>query len=133
MATRVGGPIPDSYGLSLSVKCPTASEANPIDSGDLLLWDATGAYQMIPATDGAVPQGRAKHPVSDPFTPLGVHVFGTSPTRVEQIPYTGAAPIIGASVVANGAGGVRALGVETVNHTRVLFVDTARLIVEILI
>lgn len=130
---RVGGPVPDSYGLSLTVKVPIASEANPIDTGDLLVWDATGANTMIPAPDGALPQGRAKHPVSDPFTPLGVHVFGTSPTRVEQIPYTGAAPALGASVVANGTGGVRALGASPANHTRVLFVDTARKIVEILI
>lgn len=131
--TRVGGPIPDSYGLSLTVKCPTASEANPIDTGDLLVWSGTSAYSMVPAADGAVPAGRAKHPVSDPFTPLGVHVFGTSPTRVEQISYTGAAPALGASVVANGTGGVRALGAEAANHTRVLFVDTARSLVEVLI
>lgn len=131
---RVGGPIPDSYGLSLSVKCPTASEANPIESGDLLVWDDTSAYGAIPAPAGALPDMRAKHPVSDPFTPLGVHVFGAS--RVEQFTYTGAAPAIGAAVASDGAGGVT--GVDgagaaiAANGTRVLFVDTARSIVEVL-
>lgn len=128
--TRIGGPIPDSYGLSLTVKVPTASEANPIDTGDLLTWDATTAYGAVKAADGAVPDMKAKHPVTDPYTPLGVHVFNAS--RVEVFNYTGAAPAIGASVVADGTGGVRAVGTEPANGTRVLFVDTERSIVEVL-
>ena len=129
MATRIGGPIPDSYGLSLTVKVPTASEANPVETGTPLSWSATAAYSAIPTADGAVPDMVAKHPVSDGFTPLGVHVFRAS--RIGIFEYTGTAPALGASIVANGTGGVRDAG-ATPNETRVLYVDTARSIVEVL-
>ncbi|MGM9926027.1 MAG: hypothetical protein ACI35R_17415 [Bacillus sp. (in: firmicutes)] len=134
--TRVGGPIPDSYGLSLTVKCPTASEANPINTGDLLSWDGTTAYGVIKTPSGQVPDARAKHNVVDPYTPLGAHVFNAS--RVEVFTYSGAAPAIGASVVSDGKGGVMAMGAPaegapTGNGTRVLFVDTAKKVVEVLL
>ena len=129
MATRIGGPIPDSYGLSLTVKVPTASETNPIETGTPLSWSATTAYAAIPTPSGSLPDMKAKHPVSDPFTPLGVHVFNAS--RVEVFPYTGAAPALGSSIVADGTGGV--MTTATANATRVLYVDTARSIVEVLL
>lgn len=128
MATRIGGPIPDSYGLSLTVKVPTATAANPVETGTPLSWSATAAYAAIPTANGNVPDMVAKHPVSDGFTPLGVHVYGAS--RIAIFPYTGAAPALGGSIVANGTGGVITAG--TGNGTRVLFVDTARKIVEVL-
>lgn len=128
MAVRVGGPIPDSYGLSLTVKVPTASEANPVDTGTPLSWSTAQAYAAIPAAAGAVPDMVAKHPVSDPFTPLGVHVFRAS--RIAIFEYTGAAPALGGSIEANGTGGVRTAAAA--NGTRVLFVDTAKTIVEVL-
>lgn len=128
MATRIGGPIPDSYGLSLTVKVPTASEANPVETGTPLSWSATAAYSAIPTPNGSLPDMKAKHPVSDGFTPLGVHVFNAS--RVEVFPYTGTAPALGTSIVADGTGGV--MTTATANGTRVLFVDNVRKIVEVL-
>lgn len=125
---RVGGPIPDSYGLSLSVKVPTASDANPVNAGTPLSWVATAANSAAPSAAGAVPDMVAKHPVSDAFTPLGVHVFKAS--RVAVFTYSGTAPAIGASIEANGVGGVRAAAAG--NGTRVLYVDTTRTSVEVL-
>lgn len=126
--TRVGGPIPDSYGLSLTVKVPTASEANPVPAGAPLTWSTTAAYSAVLAAAGAVPAMVAKHTVTDPFTPLGVHVFNAS--RVAIFKYSGAAPAIGAAVETDGTGGVRTAAAA--NGTRVLFVDTAHTIVEVL-
>ena len=126
--TRIGGPIPDSYGLSLTVKVPTASEANPVETGTPLSWSNASAYSAIPTPSGSLPDMKAKHPVSDSFTPLGVHVFNAS--RVEVFPYTGAAPALGTSIVSNGAGGV--MTTATANGTRVLYVDPVRSILEVL-
>lgn len=127
--TRVGGQVPDSYGLSLTVTVPAASEANPVDAGDVLNFATTGPYHAALAADGGAVQLIAKHPVSDPLTPLGVWVLGFS--RVQKMTYTGTAPAIGDAVVSNGAGGVRAAAAGTTNGTRVLFVDTARSYVEV--
>jgi len=118
---RVGGHLPDDYGLSLTVLVPTASEANPVDTGDTLVFTTTGAYHAGPAAAGDAVQLIAKHPVSDPFTPLGVHAFGFS--RVSKVKFTGTAPAIGASVEADGTGAVRAATAG--NGTRVLYVDAA--------
>lgn len=130
---RVNTTMPDSYGLSLTVYVPTASEANPVDTGDLLSWSDVAGYSAAPAAAGDPIQLRAKHPVTDPLTPLGVHAFGFS--RVERLPYTGTAPALGASVTADGAGGVTAAtdgaGAAVTNGTRVLYVDTAAGLVDV--
>jgi len=124
---RLNTTMPDSYGLSLSVYVPTASDANPVDTGDLLTWSTTAGYNAAPAVAGDPVQLRAKHPVKDPLTPLGVYVFGFS--RVERLPYTGVVPALGASIENDGAGGVRAAAVA--NGTRVLYVDAAAGLVDV--
>lgn len=118
---RVGGHLPDDYGLSLTVLVPTASADNPVDTGDTLVFTTTGAYHAGPAPAGAAVQLIAKHPVSDPYTPLGVHAFGFS--RVSKVSFTGTAPAIGASVEADGTGAVRTAAAA--NGTLVLYVDAA--------
>lgn len=118
---RVGGHLPDDYGLSLTVLVPTASEANPVNTGDTLVFTTEGAYSAGPAAAGTAVQLIAKHPVSDPYTPLGVHAFGFS--RVSKVKFSGTAPTIGASVAADGNGGVQAAAEG--NGTRVLYVDAA--------
>lgn len=127
MANRVGGQVPDSYGLSLTVTCPTASETNPIETDDILTFATTGPYHAVPAAAGAAVQMIAKEPIKDPFTGIGVWVFGFS--RVQKMRYTGAAPVIGGSIEADGTGKVRAA--TTANGSYVLFVDTARSYVEV--
>ncbi|MFP5109643.1 hypothetical protein ACSU6B_23235 [Neobacillus sp. C211] len=129
---RVNTTMPDSYGLSLTVYVPTASAANPVNSGDLLTWSTTAGYSAVPAVAGDPIQLRAKHPVDDPLQPLGVHAFGFQ--RVERFPIIGAAPALGASVVVavdgtTGDVGVAAAG--TANGTRVLYVDTAAGLVDV--
>ncbi|MED4116552.1 hypothetical protein P4661_27330 [Priestia megaterium] len=121
MATRIGGHLPDDYGLSLTVIVPTASETNPINTGDTLTLATTGSYHAAKAAAGAAVQLIAKHPVSDPYTPLGVHAFGFS--RVSKVKFSGTAPTIGASVEADGEGGVRTAAAA--NGTYVLFVNAA--------
>ena len=100
---RLNAHLPDSYGLSLTVYAPTASETNPINSGDVLVWDRATGWGVVPAGDGAAIEVIAKHPVTDPYTPLGVWAFGF--TRVHDFPAGGVA--IGDVVVYDGAGGVR--------------------------
>ena len=102
---RLNAQLPDSYGLSLTVYVPTASEANPVQTGDVLVWDRVTGWGVAPAGDGAAIEVIAKHPVSDPFTPLGVWAFGYS--RVHDFPAGDVA--IGTEVVFNGAGGIRAV------------------------
>ncbi|MEM4997411.1 hypothetical protein WKH56_32985 [Priestia sp. SB1] len=118
---RVGGHLPDDYGLSLTVLVPTASTENPVNTGDTLVFTTEAAYSAGPAAAGAAVQLIAKHPVSDPYTPLGVHAFGFS--RVSKVKFSGTAPTIGASVAADGNGGVQAAAEG--NGTRVLYVDAA--------
>lgn len=103
---RLNASLPDSYGLSLTVYVPTASETNPVNTGDYLVWDRTTGWGVAPAGDGAAFEVKAKHPVSDPYTPLGVHVYGFS--RVEDLKAGTVA--IGDVVVYDGAGGVRVAG-----------------------
>jgi hypothetical protein len=124
---RVNTTMPDSYGLSLTVYVSTASEANPVNSGDLLTWSTTAGYTAVPAVAGDPIQLRAKHPVDDPLQPLGVYVYGFS--RVERLPYSGTAPALGASVENAGGGVVRAAAAA--NGTRVLYVDTAASLVDV--
>lgn len=104
--TRLNAHLPDSYGLSLTVYAPTASETNPINTGDVLVWDRATGWGVVPAGDGAAIEVIAKHPVADPFQPLGVFAFGYS--RVADFPAGSVA--IGDTVVYDGAGGVRVAG-----------------------
>lgn len=124
---RIGGVVPDSYGLSLTVRVPAASEANPIEAGDLLVLAGTGSYEARPAVAGEALRLVAKHPVRDGITPLGVYVYGYS--RVDKFTYTGTAPAIGASIEAAGPDTVRAAAAG--NGSYVLHVDTARGYVEV--
>ena len=118
---RVGGHLPDDYGLSLTVLVPTASEANPIEKNAPLVFVNTGAYHAGPAAAGDAIQLIAKDRITDPFSPLGVHAFGFS--RVNKVNFTGTAPTIGASVEADGTGAYRVAA--TANGSRVLYVDAA--------
>ncbi|WP_306010481.1 hypothetical protein [Bacillus sp. MMSF_3328] len=124
---RVGGVVPDSYGLSLTVTVPTASAANPVEADDLLVFATTGPYQAAKAPAGAAIVMKAKHPVSDGLTPLGVHVYGYS--RVDKFTYSGTAPAIGASIESAGDDTVRTAAAA--NGSFVLYVDTARSYVEV--
>lgn len=134
---RVNTTMPDSYGLSLTVYVSTASEANPVETGDLLTWSNSAGYTAVPAVAGDPIQMRAKHPVDDPLQPLGVHVFGFS--RIERLPYIGAAPTLGSSVVVAVDGTTGEVGVSNMsggvavaaNGTRVLYVDTAAGLVDV--
>lgn len=119
--SRVGGHLPDDYGLSLTVLGATASEANPIERNTPLVFANTGAYHVIPAPAGAEPDAIAKHRVTDPYEPLGVHAFGYS--RVSKVEFSGTAPTIGGSVESDGAGAFRAAA--TPNRNRVLYVNAA--------
>lgn len=124
---RVGGVVPDSYGLSLTVTVPTASEANPVEADELLTFATTGPYHAVKAAAGSPIVMKSKHPVTDGLTPLGVHVYGYS--RVDKFTYSGVAPAIGASIESAGDGTVRAAAAP--NGSFVLYVDTARLYVEV--
>jgi hypothetical protein len=125
--SRVGGVVPDSYGLSLTVTVPAASLANPVNTDELLVFATTGPYQAAKAPAGAGVVLKAKHPVKDALEPLGVHVYGYS--RVDKFTYSGTAPTIGASVESAGDGTVRTAAAA--NGSFVLYVDTARSYVEV--
>jgi len=125
--TRVGGVVPDSYGLSLTVTVPTASETNPVEAGDSLVFATTGPYHARLTSAGEPIQLKAKHPVRDGLTPLGVHVYGFS--RVDRFTFSGDAPAIGASIESAGDGTVRTAAAG--NGSFVVYVDTARNYVEV--
>lgn len=132
--SRVGGQSPDAYGLSLTVNVPAATSGAPIHANYTLVWDEAGSYAAALATDGSDFNLIAKHTVEDALTPLGAWLV-TGDSRVHVLDYTGADPTIGSSVVANGTGGVRAadtVGGET-GVGRVLYIDTARSYVEVLV
>jgi hypothetical protein len=124
---RVGGVVPDSYGLSLTVTVPTASATNAVEAGDTLRFVTTGPYHAAKTVAGEAIQLVAKHPVNDGLTPLGVYVYGFS--RVDRFEFTGAAPAIGASIESAGDGLVRAAAAA--NGSYVLYVDTTRSYVEV--
>lgn len=124
---RPGGVSPHSFGLQVTVLVPTATEATPINSGDSLKFATTGAYHAAPCADGDKIQLMALHPVKDGKTPLGCQLYGFS--RVDKFAYTGTAPVVGDSIVAAGKGAVKTA--TEANGTIVLFVDTARKIVEV--
>jgi hypothetical protein len=127
MAFRVGGVVPDDYGLSLTVLVPTASETNPVEQGDILSFATTGPYHAAKTAAAGAVQLRAKHTVTDGTTPLGVHVYGFS--RVDKFRYSGTAPAIGASIESAGDGTVRTAAAA--NGSFVLYVDTANGTVEV--
>ena len=68
--------------------------------------DRTTGWGVAKAGDGAAIEAIAKHPVSDPYTPLGVWAFGYS--RVHD--FAAGSVAVGDEVVFDGAGGVRAAG-----------------------
>ncbi|MGE7191767.1 hypothetical protein [Lysinibacillus fusiformis] len=125
--SRVGGVVPDSYGLSLTVTVPAASATNPVHTDELLVFATTGPYQAAKAPAGTGVVLKAKHPVTDALEPLGVHVYGYS--RVDKFTFSGDAPAIGASVESAGDGTVRTAAAA--NGSFVLYVDTARSYVEV--
>lgn len=129
---RIGGNSPDHRGLSVTIFVKAASVASPVNKGDLFVLDATnGDYGAKRAVDGDIPLYVAKHGgVVSPDRPVGAFLIGGK-QRIHQLPYTGTAPTLGASVVASGASTVKATA--TPNATLVLKVDTVRQIVEVLI
>lgn len=127
--TRAGGQVPDSYGLSTTVYCPTASETSKVKANDVLTLATTGPNHVAPATDGGSIDAIAKHDVSDPFEPLGVWLLRYS--RVHKFYYTGTAPVIGNEIVADGNGTVRVAGDTETGFGFVMYVDTARNYVEV--
>lgn len=129
---RGGAKSPDDMGTSLTLFVKDATVANPIKAGDLLVFDATaGAFGAKKAVDGDVIDAVSKHGlVEGPEDPCGVHLI-VGKTRVNKFKYTGTAPTLGASVVASGLSTVKATA--TPNNTRVMLVDTANSIVEVLI
>ncbi|MED0765994.1 hypothetical protein P4S83_01765 [Aneurinibacillus thermoaerophilus] len=124
---RPGGVSPHQYGLQVTVLVPTATEAAPINTGDNLKFVNTGAYHAAPCADGDAIQLKALHPVKDGKTPLGCQLYGFS--RIDKFTYTGADLVIGDSIVAAGKGAVKKA--DAANGTVVLFVDTAKKIVEV--
>lgn len=132
---RIGGQSPDSYGLSTTVSVTNATEENPAHSGYPLVWDTSTAHGAAIAASGEAVELIAKHTVKDAMTPLGAWVSGSGDTRINVLIYSGADPVIGDSVVADGNGGVRVAdtaGGESSNN-RVLYVDPSRNKVEVLI
>lgn len=133
---RVGGQSPDAYGLSLTVKVPSASATSPVETNTPLIW-ASGSYNAAVAPAGSAFDMVAKHPVEDATTPLGVWL-ASGGARIQVMRYSGTAPTVGGSVVADGLGGVTTAGVDgggapISNNTRVLYVDTVRSYCEVLI
>jgi hypothetical protein len=132
--SRVGGQSPDAYGLSLTVNVQGATAGTPVHANYPLVWDDSAGFSAALPGDGVAFDLIAKHTVEDALTPLGCWLV-TGDSRVHVLNYTGAAPVIGGSIVANGTGGVRA--VDTVAGEtgvgRVLYVDTARSTVEVLV
>lgn len=125
---NIGGILPDSYGLSLTVFATDATPENPIMPGEVLVLANTGPYQARRAAAGEAVQLVSKDTARDEGTPLGVHVAGFS--RNVSAKYTGEIAV-GNSVEADGAGGVRAAAAA--NGTYVVKVDTVRKKIEVLI
>lgn len=127
MPRQMGGPSPDEYGFKLTMYAPAATEAAPIEEGQPLVY-GPGPYEVAPAPAGTADL-IAKGYASDGRTPVAALVIGTG--RVDTLAYTGAAPTIGASMESDGAGAWRVAAAA--NGTRVLYVDTARGVVDLLV
>jgi hypothetical protein len=128
MFNKVGGIVPDSYGLSLTVFAQDATSESPVKAGTPLKLANTGAYHAVKCADGDAIQLVAKHTVTSKEAPLGVHDYGHS--RNNEFPYTGTIAV-GDSVVANGAGGVKKADVA--NGTYVALVNSSKGTVEVLL
>lgn len=125
---NIGGIVPDSYGLSLTVFATDATPENPIMPGEVLVLANTGPYQARRAAAGEAVQLVSKDTARDEETPLGVHVAGFS--RNVSVKYSGEIAV-GNSIEADGNGGVRAAA--EANGTYVVKVDTVRKKIEVLI
>lgn len=106
MFFKKGGVIPDDYGLSLTVFVDKATEDKPLKAGAPLKFDPDGGeYAVKKCDDGDEIEMVAKHDVIDKDQPLGVYVYGYS--RNNEFEYSGDAPSVGDSVVADGDGKVK--------------------------
>ena len=128
MFNKVGGIVPDSYGLSLTVFAQDATSESPVKAGTPLKLATTGAYHAVKCADGDAIQLVAKHGVSDPDAPLGVHAYGYS--RNNEFTYSGTIAV-GDSVVADANGGVKKA--DAANGTYVALVNTSKKTVEVLL
>lgn len=128
MLNKRGGIVPDSYGLSLTVFAQEATQEAPVKAGTPLKLATTGAYHAVKCADGDQVQLVAKHTVTDPDAPLGVHAYGFS--RNAEFKYSGAIAV-GDSVVADATGGVKVAAAA--NGTFVALVNTAKGTVEVLL
>lgn len=128
MLNKRGGIVPDSYGLSLTVFAQEATQEAPVKAGTPLKLASTGAYHAVKCADGDEVQLVAKHTVTDPDAPLGVHAYGFS--RNAEFKYSGAIAV-GDSVVADATGGVKVAAAA--NGTFVALVNTAKGTVEVLL
>lgn len=134
MLNKRGGIVPDSFGLSLTVFAQDATAAAPVKGGEPLKLATTGAYHAVKCADGDAVELVAKHTVTDPDAPLGVHAYGFS--RNAEFKYSGAVAV-GNSIVADANGGVKAAvdgaGAAVDNGTFVALVNTAKGTVEVLL
>ena len=128
MLNKRGGIVPDSYGLSLTVFAQGATQEAPVKAGAPLKLATTGAYHAAKCADGDAVQLVAKHTVTDPDAPLGVHAYGFS--RNAEFKYSGEISV-GDSVVADADGGVKVAAAA--NGTFVALVNTAKGTVEVLL
>jgi hypothetical protein len=131
---KVGGILPDDYGLSITVFAQEATEENPIKAGTPLKLANSGDYHAVKCVDGDAIQLVAKHAVQSKKQPLGVYAYAFS--RNNEFAYSGAIAL-GDSVVADGEGGVKKAvdggGAAVDNGTKVVLVDATNQKVEVLL
>lgn len=160
MGTRIGGELPSSYGLVITVEAPAGTTAAaPVEVGEVYKLSAATAYKLVAAVAAddlgwaghthqentfatyvqnattAGPNGGNAPLVrteerSESVKPISVRVLGAWST-ILRMAYSGAAPTVGQSVEADGSKKVRALAFN--GFTFVLFIDTAKTEVEFLI
>jgi len=128
MLNKRSGILPDDYGLSLTVFAQDATNVAPIKAGTPMKLANTGAYHAVKCADGDAIQLVAKHGVSDPDAPLGVHAYGYS--RNNEFPYSGTIAV-GDSVVADANGGVKKA--TAANGSYVALVNISKQTVEVLL
>lgn len=111
MATRYGGPLPDTkYGFEITVEPPAAVDADPLDQWEVVRISGVAAdgsgYKAAAAVAGdtsdAVLLGLAKHYCNDSDMPLGLKVLGLGAPTVLRVPTTGA-PTLGQSIAVSAA------------------------------
>ncbi|MEH7131806.1 hypothetical protein [Priestia megaterium] len=128
MFNKVGGIVPDSYGLSLTVFAQDATADKPVKAGTPLKLATTGAYHAVKCADGDALQLVAKHTVTSKDAPLGVYDYGHS--RNNEFTYSGTIAV-GDSVVADANGGVKKA--TAANGTYVALVNSSKKTVEVLL